>query len=207
MEDIIMNTIVSAIITASATLIGIFFIETLYGKKIFSKLEKHDEIDISGHQNLSKEHMELKNNANNILQINQKIENKIETIDRTLFTEKESKKMQFDSLSDKQKEMKNSLDRIVGFADEWQRVSLQNTNLQKEIEEFKNENQILKSQNRELRMRFEGFQQENQILKSQNETLVTEFEEFKQENLALRSRNRSLRDRIDDLEQDYEYER
>jgi len=157
-----MNTIVSAIITASATLIGIFIIETLYGKKTFNKLEKHNEDSSLGHQRLSHEHMDLKNNSNNILQIGQRIDNKLIKIDKMLEVEKESKQMKFDSLSDKQKEMKNSLDKIVGFADEWERVSFQNNRMRIEIVELQQENQVLRAQNKKLRERTNNLEHDNE---------------------------------------------
>ncbi|MHB8065772.1 MAG: hypothetical protein ACYDG2_24665 [Ruminiclostridium sp.] len=156
-----MNTIVSA----SATLIGIFIIETLYGKRTFNKLEKHDDVSGSDHKRLSDEHNELKNNSNNILQIGQKIDNKLIKMDKMLEVEKESKQMKFDSLSEKQKEMKNSLDKIVGFADEWERVSFQNTRLRREFEELQQENQALRAENRKLRDRIDDLEQDNEYEK------------------------------------------
>jgi len=106
--------------------------------------------------------MDLKNNSNNILQIGQRIDNKLIKIDRMLEVEKESKQMKFDSLSDKQKEMKNSLDKIVGFADEWERVSFQNNRMRIEIVELQQENQVLRAQNKKLRERTNNLEHDNE---------------------------------------------
>ena len=161
-EDIIMDAIVPAIITASATLIGIFFIETLYGKRIFSKLEKHDDGTDSYHQKLSREHMELKINSNNVLEANKEIKTKLYDVDMFLKTEKENKKIQFDNLSDKQKEMKSSIDKLAEFSEEFQRISLLNSNLLHEVNSLQYENKQLKIQNRRLRDRVDDLEQDDQ---------------------------------------------
>ena len=151
MEEIIMNTIIAAVITASATLIGIFIIEAIYGKRIFSKLEKHDETDGSAHVKLSNEHLELKLNTKSIFQLSQKIESKVENMDKAMSTEKETKRLQFENLSDKQKEMKLSLDKLVGFADELEKVNMYNAKLTRELNELQMENNEIRIQNRKLR--------------------------------------------------------
>lgn len=161
-EDIIMDAIVSAIITASATLLGIFIIETLYGKKIFNKLEKHDDSSGLYHQNLSKEHLELKINTNNILEANKEIKTKLYDVDMFLKTEKENKLIQFENLTDKQKEMKSSIDKLAEFSEEFQRISLLNSKLLHEVNNLQYENEQLIIQNRRLRDRVNDLEQDEQ---------------------------------------------
>ena len=139
-----MYTVLAAAITAVFTLLAVVIVEIIYGKRIFSKLEKHDESDDKFHNTLSKEHYELKNNSDNILKLNTSIASKILNIDKILFAEKETKKLQLESLSDKQKEMKSSLDKLVGYADELEKVSLQNARLWRENESLRQENEELR---------------------------------------------------------------
>lgn len=162
MEQIVIQTMVTAIITASAVLIGLFVIEILYGKRIFSKLEKHDDGTDSYHQKLSREHMELKNDSNNILEVNKEIKTKLYDVDMFLKTEKENKKIQFDNLADKQKEMKSSIDKLSEFSEEFQRISLLNSKLLHEVNSLQYENKQLKIQNRRLRDGVDDLEQDDQ---------------------------------------------
>ena len=162
MEQIVIQTMVTAIITASAVLIGLFVIEILYGKRIFSKLEKHDDGTDSYHQKLSREHMELKNDSNNILEVNKEIKTKLYDVDMFLKTEKENKKIQFDNLADKQKEMKSSIDKLSEFSEEFQRISLLNSKLLHEVNSLQYENKQLKIQSRRLRDGVDDLEQDDQ---------------------------------------------
>lgn len=162
MEQIVIQTTVTTIITAIAILIGLFVTEILYGKRIFGKLEKHDDGTGSHYQKLSREHMELKNDSNNILEVNKEIKTKLYDVDIFLKTEKENKKIQFDNLSDKQKEMKSSIDKLAEFSEEFQRISLLNSKLLHEVNSLQYENEQLKIQNRRLRDGVDDLEQDEQ---------------------------------------------
>lgn len=155
-----MTGVIAAIISAGTAILVVLLGDLLSGSKIFKKLEKHDEVDGSSHQKLSKEHMILINNTNNILHENQKIETKIDEANILLKTEKEMKLAQLASLTDKQKEMTQSIDKLTSFSDEFQRLSLHNTKLIREVDDLQQENKELRANNRKLRDRINDLEQD-----------------------------------------------
>lgn len=153
-----MTSIVVAVISAGTAIVVLILGDLLFGSKILKMLERHNESGCSSHQTLISDHNRqeqdhnkllddtntLKIDSKIILKISEKIDGKIETIDRNLFTEKENKRLQIESLTDKQREMKNSIDRLVGFADEFEKISLENSKLWRENEDLNEENKELR---------------------------------------------------------------
>lgn len=142
-----MMGVISAIISACTAILVVLLYHLLSGSKILKRLKNmfgiHRRQDYD-HNKLLEETRNLKFDSKNILSLSKKLNGKIETIDRTCFTEKENKKIKYDSLSDKQRELKNSIDTLTGFADELEKVTLQNLRLWRENEDLKKENEELK---------------------------------------------------------------
>ncbi len=154
LEEFMTTTIISAVTAIVVVILG----DLLSGVRSLKKLEKHDEKGNSCHQELLHDHKrqdsdhnkliqdseKIKTNSKLLLNLSEKIGGRIENIDKLLATEKEIKKLEYDSLTDKQKEMKSSLDKLIGFSEELQSVSFHNTRLLRE-------NEILRAENEELR--------------------------------------------------------
>ncbi len=155
MEEFMTTTIISAVTAILVVILG----DLLSGVRSLKKLDKHDEKGNSCHQQLIYDHKrqdsdhnkliqdseKIKTNSKLLLNLSEKIGGRVENIDKLLATEKEIKKFAYESLTDKQKEMKNSLDKLIDFSEELQKVSYQNTMLLRE-------NEILRAQNKELRV-------------------------------------------------------
>ena len=144
-----MASVFIGIISAGTTIIVLILGELLFGSKILSLLERHRAI-IRDHNNQTADHNRILEDTNAlrvdnkiILKISENLNGKIESIDKNFLNEKENKQLQFESLSDKQREMEKSIDRLVGFADEFKNISLENSKLWHEKEELKEENKEL----------------------------------------------------------------
>lgn len=166
------DVMTTAIISAATAIIVVVLGDLLSGARTLKRLEKHDEKNNLDHQEQLREHKQqnhdhkvlldessnLKIDSKLLLKLSEKMNGKIETIDKTLFSEKETKKMQYESLSDKQKEMKNSLDKLIGFADELEKVNLHNAKIQRELNDLLLENKELRMLNRRLREKIHEIQ-------------------------------------------------
>ncbi len=144
-----MTSVFIGIISAGTTIIVLILGELLFGSKIISLIERHRAM-ISDHNNQTADHNKILEDTNAlrvdnkiILKISENLNGKIESIDKNLLNEKENKQLQFESLSDKQREMKKSIDQLVDFADEFKNISLENSKLWREKEELKEENKEL----------------------------------------------------------------
>ncbi|WP_027629283.1 hypothetical protein [Ruminiclostridium cellobioparum] len=145
-----MTSVFIGLVSAGTTIIVLILGELLFGSKILSLIERHRTIIISAHDNQAADHNRILEDTNAlrvdnriILKISENLNGKIEAIDKDLLNEKENKRLQFESLSDKQREIKNSLDRLVSFSDEFEKKSMENSKLWREKEELKEENREL----------------------------------------------------------------
>lgn len=157
-----MSGVIATIVPAATAILVVLLGDLLFGTKIFKRLEKHDDADEAAHIKQSNEHMELKLNTKSIYQLSQKIESKIENIDKVIVTEKETKRILFENLTDKQKEMKYSLDKLLGFADEMEKVNLHNTKLTRELNDLQLENNELRYQNKRLKERIREIEHDDE---------------------------------------------
>ncbi len=159
-----MEQIISALVTGGAALIGVVLAEIYSGGKILKLLEKHDvKTDDTkdklskDYEDLSKDHADLsKENVNLcgglstqhvlIMERVSNISSGVNNINNIVVEEKQNQSMRYDSLTDKQKEIKLQMQAIELLTRDWENQSLIIKTMQKDITELREENTELKEQ-------------------------------------------------------------
>lgn len=172
-----MTGIIAAIVSAGTTIAVLLIGYLLFGSKILKVLEIHNDSEGIDHKTMLSDHNDQKSNHEKILadtntlkldskiilKISEKIDGKIETIVKNLFKEKENKRLQIENLSDKQREVKISIDKLEGFAGELEKISLENTGLWRENETLNEENRELKRIIKLQKTRIQELEEESTI--------------------------------------------
>lgn len=194
-EQLIVESIIVALITASATVISVVLVEVLFGRRTFKLLGKHAEKSDSNHnthtkenadlskehgqlstehkglsgehEKLSGEHKVLLERAAHIITNTTVISQSVQSIDKTLVESKAMNQLRYENLTDKQREIKDSVEKLKGFADELQKVNLLNKQLQAKIDELAKENEEHINRNHEMLRKIQQLTQENEMLSVQ----------------------------------------
>ncbi|MGD9678887.1 MAG: hypothetical protein AB7V16_11155 [Vulcanibacillus sp.] len=152
-----MEQIISALVTGGAALIGVVLAEIFSGGKILKLLERHDEKTDETKDKLSKDYADLsKENVNLcgglstqhvlIMERVSNISSGVNNINNIVVEEKQNQNMRYDSLTDKQKEIKSQMQAIELLTRDWENQSLIIKTMQKDITELREENSELKEQ-------------------------------------------------------------
>lgn len=185
-EQIIMQSIVVAIITAATTLLGVVLVEILFGRKTYKLLDLHSQKSESiaeknhgEHDDLSKEHDSLSHEhevlsgdhkvllerAANLSADTKVISTNVQAIGQSLSAAHAAEQVRYDNLTDKQRSIKDSIDKLKDFSGELERVNLKNVQLQNELELTRKSSLEQQQQYRELYQNYSQLLYENAQLK------------------------------------------
>ncbi|MDD4565376.1 MAG: hypothetical protein PHE79_07910 [Eubacteriales bacterium] len=147
-EEFWMETIIAAVITAVVTL-GVAALYYNYKiKTIFenSKELLRTQIDTSAgntreHNNLSKEHNEILKEMSFVNSDVKRTESGIQSIIKDLTEEKTAQNYRYENLTEKQKNIVNSIDNIKAMSDELKRLAGENADLRQELYRERERNQ------------------------------------------------------------------
>lgn len=183
-----MESIITAVISAGAALVGVIIIEIFTGKRTYDRVNAHSKESREHHNKLNDKCAELKNehtvrsreheglagehklllkHADDLSFSTKLISQRVQSIDSLLKTAHTAEQLRYDNLTDKQRGIKDSVDRLRDFADELQKVNLQNRHLQAQIDEMRSENEGHIARNHEMLRTIQQLTNENEYLSNQ----------------------------------------
>jgi DNA repair exonuclease SbcCD ATPase subunit len=156
-----MKDLIIALVTASAAVIGVVLVEILFGRRTYGLLEKHGDRTEVIKEHLSKEHSSLSKEHVLIMERVANILSGVNNINTVVIEEKQSQSLRYDSLTDKQKDLKMQLQSIELLARDWERQSLEIKTMAKDLSELKELNEKLMEENYELKEQLRKIKNKN----------------------------------------------
>ncbi len=161
-DTITLKDLILALLSASASVIGVVLVKILLGRRTYGLPEKQcsdykdnlskEHNDLSKeHNSLSKEHMELVNNQRLIYDRQNETANKIFEINNMLHEDKADQKYLRENMNEHQKSMKESFDNINAIFTDWKNQIITIERLQEELRNRDIEIERLEGENRKLK--------------------------------------------------------
>lgn len=160
---VIMDSIVVAIIGLIAVVVSGIITDFKWYKKIAEKIGNHKSDTLEGqHERIKETIAEKVNNVeknivekvNGIEKVQDRVFNKVDCIDKLLIQKETEHKFRLDSMNENQKEIKNHVQGISKFIDDWEKTIVENKELKSRIAELEKKNRELEEKYDRLLFRY-----------------------------------------------------